>query len=147
MDLDAFLADAAETVHGKLYALGIGWNTITVDTFPAILARVAIGMTLHVSYTETDEQHRLELRLEDADGARIALSGAQSMRSSETVMSIGAEFNVGRPEQLPAGDEQVICLAMTINSLLLERAEMYNWVIEVNGIEIKRLPMRVQRTQ
>jgi hypothetical protein len=148
MEIDAFLADTAETVEGKIYALGIGWNTIFTGGFPAVHPRVAIGVTIHVPYTETNEPHRLEVRLEDADGGRIPLSmpqPGQLGQSDEQVMVLGAEFNVGRPPQLPDGDEQVVCVALTINSLLIQRPEMYNWVLEIDGAELKRLPMRVQQ--
>ncbi len=43
MRVDAFLADTAEVVNGKIYALGGGWNTIFVRSFPAMHRRLANG--------------------------------------------------------------------------------------------------------
>lgn len=146
MQVDAFLADSAEAVQGKIYALGIGWSTIYATEFPAVHPRVSIGLTIHVPYTATNQPHRLELRLETADGAPMALGSQPGSDStaSAAVTKLAADFNVGRPPLLPAGDAQVLVFAMSVNSLVIEIPEMYNWVIEIDGSEVKRLPMRVQ---
>jgi len=44
IELDAFLADSVASVQGKLYALGAGWNRISVALFPARHDRIGIGL-------------------------------------------------------------------------------------------------------
>jgi hypothetical protein len=148
MEVDAFLADSAEAVQGKIYGLGIGWNNIYVPTFPAVHPRVSVGITIHVPYTHTNQMHTIALHLEGADGERLPLGETPPEQlDGETgqILEIGGTFNVGRPPLLPAGDEQVVPLAMTINGLRLERPDMLTWVISIDGTPVKRLPMRVHQ--
>jgi len=55
------------------------------------------------------------------------------------------QFNVGRPPLLPAGDEQVVPIALTIDGLQFDRPDMFSWVIAIDGTVLKRLPMRVHQ--
>ncbi|MDZ4250499.1 MAG: hypothetical protein U0990_10475 [Candidatus Nanopelagicales bacterium] len=145
MRIDAFLADAAEAVQGKIYALGIGWNTIYAGSFPVQHPRLALGMTISVPYTQTNQNHNLTVHLESPDGERIPIGEDRTADGSRPVTEIGSSFNVGRPPLLPAGDEQLVSLAITINGLGFERPEIYSWVISIDGEPMKRLPMRVQQ--
>jgi len=147
MHVDALLADAAESVQGKIYALGIGWNTIHVGSFPARHPRVSVVITVHVPYTQTNQMHRLKMHLETEDGDPYPLgdgppSGEGQVPSN--VLEVGGEFSVGRPAMLPPGDEQVVALAISIDGLTFEKPGMFSWVIKINGSEVRRLPMRVQ---
>lgn len=147
MDVDAFLADSAESVQGKIYALGIGWNSVYVRSFPTVHPRTSVGITIRVPYTATNQMHTVLMHLEKEDGERVPIGEERSEPDAEPkqVFELGGQFNVGRPALLPPGDEQVVCLALTINNLLLEKPEMFHWVISVDGTALKRLPMRVQQ--
>jgi hypothetical protein len=104
MEVDAFLADAAESVNGKIYAIGIGWNTIFAQTFPATHPRIALGVTVHVPFTATNQQHRFSVHLEDGDGNHLLLGSAVLPDGTEQELRVlGTNFNVGRPPLLPAG--------------------------------------------
>jgi hypothetical protein len=146
MEVDAFLADTAEAVQGKVYALGIGWDTVYVRSLPAVHPRASIGLTIRVPYTATNQMHTVLVHLEDEDGGRALLGEEPSESDAEPkqVFEIGGQFNVGRPPLLPPGDAQVVCLALTVNGLRLEKPGMFHWVISVDGTPLKRLPMRVQ---
>jgi uncharacterized protein DUF6941 len=147
MRVNAFLADSAEAVQGKIYALGIGWNTIYARAFPVIHPRVAVGMTIHVPYTATNQMHSISLHLQTQDQVRVPLGerpGADG-EGSGVVQELSGQFNVGRPPLLPPGDEQVVALAMTINGLQFPKPDLYSWVISIDGAEVRRLPMRVQQ--
>jgi hypothetical protein len=146
MEVDAFLADAAEAVQGKVYALGIGWDTVHVRSLPAVHPRASIGLVIRVPYTATNQMHTVLVHLEDEDGDRVLIGDEPSESDSDPkqVFEIGGQFNVGRPPLLPPGDAQVVCLALTVNSLRLEKPAMFHWVISVDGTPLKRLPMRVQ---
>jgi hypothetical protein len=98
MKLDwLILADAAQTVGGKLYLLGGGWDSLIVNTLPAQQV-VAIAVGIEVKWTETNEQHKVELHMEDQDGNQL--------------MKIEGAFEVGRPPGIAPGQSQRFQLAV-----------------------------------
>lgn len=107
MKLDwLILADAVQTVGGKLYLLGGGWDSVIVNALPAPLP-IAIAVGIDVKWTETNEQHKIELHIEDQDGRQL--------------MKIEGAFEVGRPPGTAPGQSQRFQLAiptpMTIEQL------------------------------
>jgi hypothetical protein len=141
VEIDAFLADSAESVQGKLYAIGIGWNSIVAGGFPFSQSRIALGITVQVPYTETNEPHTLTVHLEDEDGRRKRLG--IDPREGSAIAELRSSFTVGRPPQLPPGDAQVVSFAMNFDQLPFEVPAMFNWVISIDDSAVKRLPMRV----
>jgi Family of unknown function (DUF6941) len=109
--------------------------------------RISVGITIRMPYTATNQMRAVVLHLESEDGERIPLGEERSASDDEPkqIFELGGQFNVGRPPLLPPGDEQVVCLALTINNLTLEKLAMFHWVISVDGTPLKRLPMRVQQ--
>lgn len=144
MEVTAFLADSAEAVQGKIYALGIGWNAIFSPIFPVAHPRLALGITIQVPYAATNQMHTVTVHLETEDGEQVRL-GFNPQPSEEPVplFELGASFNVGRPPMMVAGDEQVVSFAMTIDQLLFEAPGMFVWVVSIDRTEMKRIPMRL----
>ncbi|WP_062079004.1 DUF6941 family protein [Demequina globuliformis] len=148
MRIDAFLADSAEVVNGKIYSLGAGWNTIFVRQFPAAHRRLAVAATVHVPFTATNASHQLELKLLTEDGKEYPIGmRADAEGKAQPVRGMGGEFTLGRPAHLVDGDEQVACFAFTIDGIRFVQPGMFSWVISVDGEELGRLPMRVQQVQ
>jgi len=148
MRVDAFLADSAEVVQGKIYALGAGWNTIFVRSFPAVHRRLCVAATVHVPYTATNEPHRLELKLITEDGVAHPIGyRAGPEGAPQAVQAMAGEFTLGRPPLLVDGDEQVACFAFGIDAMRFDTAGMFSWVVSIDGEEATRLPMRVLQTQ
>jgi len=146
--VDAFLADSAEVINNKVYALGAGWNTIYVRSFPAMHRRLAVAAVVHVSFTETNVPHRLELRLETEDGKPYPVGIRVSEDGKpEPIQALGGEFTLGRPPSLVDGDEQIACFSFAIDGMRFREATKFSWVILVDGEEATRLPMRVQIAQ
>lgn len=145
IEIDAFLADSAAAVEGKIYAQGAGWNIIHAATVPTRHDRVGIGFVVRVPYTSTNQEHKFELRLEDADGARLPFGDNPSGEGK--IEAWGAQFNVGRPPTLKPGDEQVVPFALNIDGLLFEKAGNYRFVISIDGEDIKELPFRLMLIQ
>lgn len=145
MEVDAFVADSVTSVESKLYALGAGWNVINAPQLPARHARIGLGVMVHVPYMATNEMHRFDVRLDDADGRRVALADAPPGTPSEDgkLYVLSGQFTVGRPALLPAGDEQIVVLALNFDGVVFTKADAYNFVIEIDGEECKRLPIRV----
>lgn len=148
MRVDAFLADSAEVVQNKIYALGVGWNTIYVRGFPAMHRRLAVASTVHVPFTATNAVHRFELKLLTQDGQMHPIGLRPDDDGKPVpVHAMGGEFTLGRPPTLVDGDEQVACFAFTIDGMRFQEAGKFEWVISIDDEELVRLPMRVQLAQ
>lgn len=143
MDITAFLADSAEVVNGKIYALGIGWDLVASPTFPFAFPRVALGILIHVGWTETDEPHELRVRLETEDGDVVPLSGAVPGGASPVLTEWASAFSAGRPPLLTPGDDQIVPMALNINNIVFPRPGGYSWVISLDGEPASRLRLKV----
>ncbi len=107
MEVEAFLADSVVAAEGKLYVQGAGWNIVNAPALPYRLARAGIGLIVRIPYTATNQPHKFEIFMRDADGIEMPL--AEAPPDVETpdgkIRRLGGEFNVGRPPTLEAGDE------------------------------------------
>jgi hypothetical protein len=145
--VDAFLADSvAGPGDGKVYILGGGWNVLRTQSLPIRHPRLGIAVLVTVPYLlATNEAHRLEIHLEDADRAPLAIGDAppDAVTQDGKLRRLTAEFAIGRPVGVEPGDEQVVAVAINIDGLVFERAGSYSFVIGVDGQEAKRLRFRV----
>jgi Family of unknown function (DUF6941) len=147
VEIEAFLADSVQTtMEGKLYVQGAGWNVITTAKLPVRHDRIGIGIIIRVPYTATNQPHKLEVYLLD-DGKELPLGDGPSdgEGSNAKIYRLGGEFNVGRPPTLQPGDEQLVSLAINIDALVFDRADSYEFVLELDGSPEKRLPFRVHQ--
>jgi hypothetical protein len=144
--VDAFLADSVAGADGKLYVHGAGWNTIHASRFPVRHPRLGLAVLIHVPYVATNQQHRLRVQIHDPDGGPLVIAEEPNGGHGESGprTDVGGEFAVGRPPLLPAGDEQVIPIAINIDGIVIPGPAMYSVVIEIDGTEVHRLPFRVQ---
>jgi hypothetical protein len=88
------LADAVQAVNGKLYMLGGGWTTLHAATIPTTHP-LGIALAFRVPWKETNEVHRLEIKIMDADGAPI-------------IPPMQAELEMGRPPGLRGADQTAV---------------------------------------
>ena len=123
------LADAAQVSDGKLYILGGGWQIIGPQLTPFALA-IIVG----VPWTETNRRHKLVIKLLDADGKEVTLSGAPSP------LEISTNFELGRPPGIVPGTRLNLPIAINLPPLPLS-AGTYEWVWLVN--DAKRDDWRV----
>jgi hypothetical protein len=145
MEIDALVADSAVTAEGKLYLQGAGWNILSAPGLPLRVPRIGLGISLRVSWNDTNEVHNFEVRLQDEDGNVLPLGDAAPGAGPEDgkIRRLGTGFNVGRPAYLAPGDDQVVPMAMNIDGLVFDSAGRYEFVIAIDGEDVKRLPMRV----
>lgn len=134
MWVDATLADAAESLNGKVYAIGMGWNSISASAFPVRHPRMALVVIIRVSYAECGDEHLLEIHLDDADGHRLGIGPGGSDLFGVVLAPDRSPFE---------GDERVIPVAVTVDQVVFPSAGRYNWVVEIDGQERARLPMRL----
>ena len=145
-EVTSFLADSVDLVQGKIYALGIGWNTIFAPGFPIQHPRVGLGVLVNVPYTSTNEDHTLEITLQDEDGNQIPLRFIPNPDGTQTPdYKFSAQFKLGRPPMLPAGDSQLMPLAINFDGLIFQKASMHRWVIEIDGKVVGENSMRVAK--
>lgn len=126
----AFLADAAEANPGrKFYVLGGGIDAIGAPSFPVVHPNMSLVLRLLVSSTEVDMDHRLEIRLIDADGGELA--------------RVDGNFNArGRPDP---GREIALPLVMNLVNTRFQAAGDYSVEILVDGEHAKSLPLRLHK--
>jgi hypothetical protein len=145
MEVEAFLADSITNAEGKLYVLGAAWNILNTQAMPLRFPRIGIGLIFRVPYTATNQIHRFEVYLVDADGQEVPLGDAPPgiEAADGKIRRLGSQFNVGRPPTVQPGDEQLVAVAMNLDGLEFSRAESYSFKIELDGTVVKELPFRV----
>jgi hypothetical protein len=133
------LADAVAAVGGKHYIHGGGWDTLYAGAFPVVHPSMGIAVRLRVPWNDTNRPCVFELDVLDADGRTILPDPPGPIRGT---------VNLGRPPHLPIGDDQVVPLALGLNSLRFETPGLYVIVCRLDGVEAARAPFRVsQQTQ
>jgi hypothetical protein len=142
MEVDAVLCNHAESVENKLYVHGGGVNMCLVAPQPPHVINVAVGLVVHVPYLSTNEPHRLLLVLVDKDGVPVAPYVPEGMAKPQ-VIRVEVPFTVGRPDILEVGDEQTLAMAANFPNLPLAEMGLFTWLIEIDDIEMRRLPFRV----
>jgi hypothetical protein len=123
MEIDFLMvADRAEVINGKLYAMGAAWDRIGVADFskPMPLS-VAVGVL--VPWTATNQPHAVTLTLRDADGAPLDFR-------------VEANFVTGRPPFL-TGEVQRVLLAIPGASVVLPGPGNYVLAAAIDGVEMK----------
>ena len=132
-EVTSFLADSVDLQQGKIYALGIGWDVLFAQNFPAQHPRIGLGILVNVPYTQTNKDHLLRISLQDQDGHVV------------NNLSFTSPFKVGRPPHLNEGDAQILPFAFNFDGLVFEKASIYRWVIEIDGEIIGGNSMRAAK--
>lgn len=141
MEIDVMLCNFAEAAENKLYLVGGGVNSSYVGPEPPHVVSLGIGAIIHVPYQSTNHAHTLTIDLIDAEGHPVA-----PFQPDVELPPVQAKmpFNVGRPPILEVGDEQTIAVAVNFANLPLPRLGIYEFVISLDGAEMRRLPLRVR---
>ncbi|HEX5762378.1 MAG TPA: hypothetical protein VFY04_04575 [Solirubrobacterales bacterium] len=117
------LADHSESVNGKLYTNGGGWNVLRFPELPQEWGfHIALG--IDVGWDETNKRHSLRLNIQDPDG-------------NELNEGFEAEFETGRPPGMPAGAEQRLVMSIG-TAATFSTAGPHAAVVHVNGDELGR---------
>lgn len=111
------LADRAEVLKGKLYMMGGGWSQATMRSWNESLL-MAIAMGILVPWNATNQDYRIRVWFEDADGGRV---GPQ----------MDAGFRTGRPPHLDPGTTQRVLIAIN-SSLKIPGKGEYRLVAELD---------------
>ena len=122
------MGDYAQVVEGKLYLIGGGWSTLTINTgFPA-KHMLGIAASVIVPWNETNQKSRLEIEVLTDDGGSLAKGGG--------------EFTVGRPPTHPPGQDQRMQFAANVG-VELKNPGTYSIVGRLEGQEDARTQFNV----
>ena len=100
MDLESVLiADYADVAGGKLYLVGGGWDTTTVQAIPAQV-RMAVSVGVRIGWEETNRPVPVRITVVDDDMHELA--------------RLEAQVNVGRPPHLLPGSTQLAQVAVNL---------------------------------
>lgn len=117
-----FLADRAEVVNGKLYAMGAAWERVGVTDFAQPLT-ISFALGVLVPWNATNRPHIVALTIHDADGKPLGFR-------------VEANFVTGRPPNLN-GETQRVLLAVPTAGVLLPGPGSYVLSAAVDGMEAK----------
>lgn len=123
------LADYVEIIGGKLYLMGGGWDVLTVNTAFPLARPVGLAAAFSVAWNETNQRHNVEIDIQTDDG--------------QSVGSVKAQFEVGRPAGVKQGQDQRFQLAANNVPLNLAAPGTYVIVARVEGQEQRRVPFNV----
>lgn len=121
------LADHAETLNNKLYLMGGGWQTLTVNTLPAPHT-LAVAVAFSVPGDETNQIHDIQIEVADQDG--------------KSLLTLDGQFEVGRPAGIPKGGAQRVQMAINMG-LQFERLGDYIITTRIKGEVSKQVPFNV----
>jgi hypothetical protein len=142
MDTDVMLCDHAEAINGKLFINGAAINMFSVGAQVPYVISPHVAAVVHVPYTATNQSHAVTITLIDEDGQPVA-AWAPEGAPPQAPVRLEANFSVGRPPQLHPGESQTVPLAMGFQVPLAELGR-YEFRIEVDGSEVRRLPFKVE---
>jgi hypothetical protein len=117
------LSDHSESVNGKLYMVGGGWNVLRLPELPHEWGfHIALG--LDVGWDETNTHHDLLVSVHDPDGVELG-------------EGLSAEFEAGRPPGMPPGQDQRLVMSIG-TAVTFASAGPHAAVVQANGEEIGR---------
>jgi hypothetical protein len=123
MKVTMLLADAAQSVDGKLYILGGGWSITGPVPTPS-----AVALKVEVPWDQANAKHSFELSLRDADGKPVVVGTPQG----EQAIQIGGEFEVGRPAGLTPGTPIDMTMAISLGPLPLPGGSRFTWRLTID---------------
>lgn len=143
MDIDVLLCDHAQVAGDKLFISGANIDRVVIPAgspAPYLVAFSAAGL-VHVPWTATNAEHSLSFSLVTEDGQVPELPPEMEV----PVRGIGGEmrFNVGRPPQLSAGEEQNVPFAFNFQGVPLMRSGRYSVEFSLDGTPVRRVPFTV----
>ena len=126
MKVTMMLADAVQAADGKLFILGGGWSVTGPTPTPG-----AIAMMIEVPWDLANQRHTWRLDLEDEDGRPVLL---ETEEGSEEGVSIGGEFEVGRPPGLRPGTPLDVPVAINYGPIPFPPGGRYMWRLTLNDL-------------
>lgn len=96
------LTDYSESLNGKLYTLGAGWNVLRFPELPQEW-RFGVGLGIDIVWDETNRRQTIQLVIQDPDGNDLG-------------EELSMEVEAGRPPGLPAGQDQRMVVSINVGA-------------------------------
>ena len=126
----AFLAEGAESVNGKIYIVGGGFDTIWTEKVPIIYPKLSFVLKIIFDAAEIGRSHKLEIQIIDEDGGNVA--------------TVGGDLTIHKKSpDLPKGWEQGITSVLNFVNLKFSKIGSYSFNIVVNNSSLKSIPLRI----
>lgn len=127
------LANHAEAINGLLYISGGAWTEhfrMVAPGVPVAQSQLAIAVSILVPWNETNQPHRLTIRVENED-------------ATSSLAQIDAQFNVGRGPTLQQGAVQHAALAVPV-AVMFPAPGGYRLVADLDGgVDMRTWSFRV----
>jgi hypothetical protein len=130
------LADAAAALEGKHYIHGAGWGAIAGLSFPLTYPQIAVALRLRVPWNETNQQHRLEVDVVDADERTILPVPPGPLQGT---------LAAGRPVNLREGLDQVMPLVINLQGVQFAAPGTYAVKVRIDGMDKARATFEVMQ--
>lgn len=142
MDVTALLCNHAEALNNLLYISGGGIEQTMVPAgAPGPFGvNLALGITVSIPWTQTNQQHLLKVELVDSDGRPVEVPTGPE---ATTPFLVQMAFNVGRPPGLTPGRAQSVALAVNLPGLPIPGLGDYVFVLKIADVEVARLTYSV----
>jgi hypothetical protein len=130
MKATLLLCDAAQVdPSGKVHILGAGWTVVSVAAGLPLPPHTVVAI-VHVPWHQTNEMHRLQLRLEDADGRPVMIGPNQ-----DTLAPLVHEqfIEVNRPPGAPEGITIDVPVVVSVGPGMPLADGRYSWRLELDG--------------
>jgi hypothetical protein len=124
------LTDFSESLNGKLYAMGAGWNMLSFPELPQEW-RFGVAMGIDVPWDETNQRQGVQVVIEDPDGAELG-------------DELSMEFEAGRPPGLQPGQEQRMVISLNVGATF-ETPGPHAVVVRSDDDELERSRFYVPR--
>ena len=116
------VANHVEAINGLLYLSGGGWTDLRRPAAPqggpVPVNHMGIAIAILVGWNDTNQRHRLDVRLENADGRDL--------------VTLQADVEVGRPPGLPVGSDLRTVMGINVE-FQFPSAGIYRIVAAVAG--------------
>lgn len=122
------LADAAEVINNKLYLIGGGWDSLTMNSPQAMVYPCAIAASFTVPWNETNQRHNIEIVIADEDGNQLA--------------NVEGQIEVGRPPGIPLGQAQRVQMGMRL-VLPIAHPGTYVIIVRIEGQDVRKVDFNV----
>ncbi|WP_375482877.1 DUF6941 family protein [uncultured Jatrophihabitans sp.] len=132
MKVSATLCNHVEALNNLLYVSGGGIDrSIVPPGAPSPYGvTLGLGIIITVPWQQTNQQHKLNIGLVDADGQPVLVPTGPDVISP---LKVEAEFNVGRPPGLATGEDQNVAMAVNFPGIPLPSLGRYRFLVELDG--------------
>jgi Family of unknown function (DUF6941) len=117
------LTDYSESLNGKLYTMGAGWNVLRFPELPQEW-RFGVGLGMDVAWDETNVRQSIQLAIQDPDGNQLG-------------DELSMEVEAGRPPGMPPGQDQRMVVSINVGATF-ETAGPHAVVIRGGDAELAR---------